>query len=74
MGLEVVEGDRNMEEQAIVLNLGGWVVGVGRILPVVGGGMLVDFVDSFVGGYGLGMGLLIDDRIGGSLMRRIAGC
>jgi hypothetical protein len=23
MGLEVVEGDRNMEEQAIVLNLGG---------------------------------------------------
>jgi hypothetical protein len=50
------------------------VVGVGRILPVVGGGMLVDFVDSFVGGYGLGMGLLIDDRIGGSLMRRIAGC
>jgi hypothetical protein len=36
--------------------------------------MLVGFVDSFVGGYGLGMGLLIDDRIGGSLMRRIAGC
>jgi hypothetical protein len=50
------------------------VVGVGRILLVVGGGMLVDFVDSFAGGYELGMGLLIDDRIGGSLMRRIADC
>jgi len=50
------------------------VVGVGRILLVVGVGMLVGFVDSFVGGFGLVMGLLIDDRIGGSLMRRIAGC
>jgi hypothetical protein len=47
---------------------------VGRILLVVGVGMLVDSVDSFVGGYGLGMGLLIDDRIGGSSMRRIADC
>jgi hypothetical protein len=50
------------------------VVGVGRTLLVAGVGMLVGFVDSFVGGYGLGMDLLIDDRIGGSLMRRIAGC
>ena len=50
------------------------MVGVGRILLVVGVGMLVGFVDSFVGGFGLVMGLLIDDRIGGSLMRRIAGC
>ena len=50
------------------------MVEVGKTLPVVGVGMLVDSVDSFVVGCELGMGLLIDDRIGGSLMRRIAYC
>jgi hypothetical protein len=45
---------------------------VGRIHLVVEVGMIVDFVDSFVVGYGLGRGLLIDDRTGESLMRRIA--
>jgi hypothetical protein len=49
--------------------------GVGKILDwMVGEGRLVDFADSSVDGFGLWMGLLIDGRIGGSLMRRIADC
>ena len=47
---------------------------MGRTLLVVEVGMLVGSVDSFVGGYGLWMGLLIVERIGGSLTRRIADC
>jgi hypothetical protein len=64
-----------MEELSTNLNLGAEVVGVGRILDwMVGVGRLVDFVDSSVGGFGLGMGLLIGVHIEGSLMRRIADC
>lgn len=47
---------------------------MGRTLLAVGVGMLVDSVDSFVGGCGLWMGLLVVERIGGSLTRRTAGC
>ena len=47
---------------------------MGRTLLAVGVGMPVGSVDSFVGGCGLWMGLLIVERIGGSLTRRIANC